>query len=121
MHNLEQIRAKNAYAVSVNMQIKGKQGGQVVKKLPPLIINHGLLAVLAYALDSSDGYQTVFDELAKHLADSQIRHLPEKYEKSCVGLLKYLASEADSKQLKLCTSEALAWFNYARRLVKREV
>lgn len=118
MKNLEQIRAKNALKAA-EQKIAGANGGEVIKKIPPLIMNHGLLAIGAYAFDEKTGYKGVIDAIALHLASSEIKLLPEKYSSDTKGLMDYLANEADSATLKLITAEAMAWLNYARRFIKK--
>ncbi|MDR0535617.1 MAG: hypothetical protein LBG65_04610 [Puniceicoccales bacterium] len=119
MKNREQIRAKNALAAA-EQKIAGANGGEVIKKIPPHILNNGLLAIGAYAFDEKTGYKGAIDALARHLADKEIGLLPTpKYSADTAGLMKYLSSEADSNALKLCTAEALAWLNYARRFIKK--
>jgi hypothetical protein len=118
MQNLEQIRARNALAAA-EQKIAGKDGGEVVKKIPPLFINHGLLAIGAYAFDEKTGYKGVVDAIAAHLADPAVALLPTKFSKDTAGLMRFLSTEADSNALRLCTNEAMAWLNYARRFIKK--
>lgn len=118
MKNLEQIRAKNALEAA-EKRIVGKNDGEVIKKIPPLIMNHGLLAIGAYAFDEKTGVKGAVDAIAQHLASKGIDLLPEKYSKDTKGLMDYLSNEATSTQLKLCTAEAMAWLNYARRFIKK--
>lgn len=122
MYNLEQIRARNAmaYAQDPNSEKGGQEGGEVIKKIPPMIMNHGLLATAAYSLDPKQkGWAAAFDAITKHLVDEKIALIPAQY-KDGKGLLKYLSGEADSNVLKRCTAEAMAWLNYARRFVDRK-
>ena len=119
--NLEQVRAKNALnaAKEKSYDCGGENGGQIVKKIPPLVMNHGLLAALAFACEKKEGsgWRNLFDELAKHLADKEIALLP----RDCVTaekLLKHLTGkDADSLLLRRCTMESLAWLDYARRFI----
>ena len=56
MKNLEQIRAANAWAYArAGVNTKGSQGGEVVKKLPALIMSNGLLAAAAFAYAKGHG------------------------------------------------------------------
>jgi CRISPR type III-B/RAMP module-associated protein Cmr5 len=115
MKNLEQIRAQHALKTAqANTSFKGKNdGGAVAKKIPPHILNHGLLQTLAFAQSEKGGYQNICDALAQHLSNREI----VKNCKDTQALLQQLA-DGDSTLLKLATSEALAWFNYARRFIK---
>lgn len=118
MKNLEQIRANNAMQAAKD-NIAGVNGGEVIKKMPPLIMNHGLLAIGAYAFDEKTGIRGAVDAIARHLGSAEIALLPSNYSKNTDGLMKYLSQAADSDQLKLCTAEAMAWLNYARRFIKK--
>ena len=116
MKNLEQIRAANALAYArAGLEMRGKQGGNVLKKLPALLMSNGLLAAgaFAYAQKSESGWRTCFDHIAKHLAHPDIAIAPgqENLEK----LMLFLSASADSQILKLATEETLAWLSYARR------
>jgi CRISPR/Cas system CMR-associated protein Cmr5 small subunit len=116
MKNLEQIRAANAWAYAkAGLGTRGQQGGNVLKKLPALVMGNGLLAAgaFAYSQKSDSGWRTCFDHIAKHLAHSDIAIAPgqDNLEK----LMDFLSAKADSQVLKLATEEALAWLSYARR------
>lgn len=118
MRNLEQIRARNALAASKEAarDIRGKFNGDVIRKIPNLVMNHGLLATGAYAF-SNEGYLVAFNFIARHLADKDIAIVPSLI-KTCADLLGYLSEEADSQTLKLATAETMAWLVYAKRFVK---
>jgi CRISPR/Cas system CMR-associated protein Cmr5 small subunit len=121
MQNLEQIRARNALrcAKDDGGRIIGPQGGEVIKKMPSLILNHGLLATAAYAYTQKEGWQLLFNHIARHLADKDIGIVAG----SVAGhaeLMEYLTGpDASSETLKLATAETLAWLGYARRFVQR--
>ena len=117
MKNLEQIRARNAMKAA-DQKIAGANGGEVIKKIPPLIMNHGLLAIGAYAFDEKTGYKGAVDAIARHLADKDIALVPAE-KNDTAKLMDYLVTEADSAKLKQCTAEAMAWLNYARRFIKK--
>jgi len=119
MQNLEQIRARNAYHFSKQGGIANVQGGEVIKKVPPLIQNHGLLATAAYSFGEKEGWQKVFDAIARHLADPDIAVLPAKV-KDRESLMEFLTGkQATSETLKLATNETMAWLTYARRFVTK--
>jgi len=120
MQNLEQIRARNVLAFAKSGTISGKEGGEVIKKIPPLILNHGLLATAAYSFTEKEGWQKVFDAIALHLADKHIAIAP-KTVMSRQTLMDFLAGkETTSETIKLATAESMAWLQYARRFVKKE-
>jgi len=119
MKNLEQIRAANALAYAqAGGNTRGTQGGEVVNKLPALIMSNGLLAAGAYAYDKGKGWRVCFDHLAAHLAHKDVGVVPAE-KRDLKALLEYLTREADSGILQLATDEALAWLCYAKRFVKK--
>ena len=121
MKNLEQIRAMTAMAyATAGVNTQGTKGGEVVKKLPALIMSNGLLAAgaFAYAKGDGEGWYVCFDHIASHLAHSEIAVVPRD-NKNLKSLMKHLSEEADSHALKMATEEALAWLAYAKRFVKK--
>ena len=116
MQNLEQVRARNALTLG---PVSGDKGGEVIKKVAPLILNHGLLATAAYSFTEKEGWQKVFDAIARHLADKDIAIVPETV-KNRQELMEFLTrKDTSSETLKLATAEAMAWLTYARRFVKK--
>ncbi len=118
MKNLEQIRARNAYAAAQNPEwnFRGEENGEVIKKVPPMILNHGLLASAAYGF-AKEGWKNAFSALATHLSDPDIGLLL-RGSNNHKALMEFLTREASTQELKLITAEALAWFNYARRFIR---
>jgi hypothetical protein len=118
MQNLEQIRARNALTFAEKGAVSGDKGGEVIKKVSPLIQSHGLLATAAYSFEK-EGWQKVFDAIAKHLADPEIGIV----DATCIDrakLMQFLTrKESTSETLKLATAETMAWLTYARRFVKK--
>jgi CRISPR/Cas system CMR-associated protein Cmr5 small subunit len=122
MKNLEQIRARNALKCQTEDggKIIGEEGGMVIKKLPQLIMNHGLLATAAFAFEPrKDGYKLAFKHIARHLADPEIGILPADTN-SLEKMVDHLSSDGDSQKLRNCTNESMAWLNYARRFVRKQ-
>lgn len=122
MQSLEQIRARNAlkFANNHGNQVVGSQGGEVIKKLPSHILNHGLLATAAYSFGEKQGWQITFDAIARHLADQDIAIVPSDKVKDRATLMDFLtANTTTSAVLKLATAETMAWLQYARRFVKK--
>ncbi|HTI68620.1 MAG TPA: type III-B CRISPR module-associated protein Cmr5 [Candidatus Limnocylindria bacterium] len=116
MKNLEQLRAAHALEYAkAGKNTRGQQGGNVLKKLPALVMGNGLLAAgaFAYAQKADSGWRTCFDYIAKHLAHPEIAITPghDNLDK----LMDFLSAKADSQTLKLATEESLAWLSYARR------
>lgn len=118
MQNLNQIRARHALEFANFANVKGKNGGEVVKKIPPAIMNNGLMAALAYSMDKGQqAWKGVFDAIAVHLSSKEIALIPEN-RNTAEMLLDYLASDATSTVLRDITAEAGEWLDFARRLVK---
>ena len=121
MQNLEQIRARHVWEFSKSdngKKVKGKDGGGVIKKIPTTIMNHGLLAALAYSFSGNEGWQLVFDAIAEHLSSKEIGIIPVGI-KSLDALLDHLTdAETTSETLKLATDESMKWLEYARRFVQ---
>ena len=116
MKNLEQIRAANALAyANAGLSTRGQQGGNVLKKLPALVMGNGLLAAgaFAYAQKTDSGWRTCFDHIAKHLSHPEIGIAPGQ--DNLDKLMDFLSGKSDSQVLKLATEETLAWLSYARR------
>ena len=122
MQNLEQVRARNALRCQKEdgALIIGPQGGEVIKKLPPLVLNHGLLATAAYAYTQENGWQIVLNHIARHLADPDIAIVPATIQKHEQLMAFLTGAEATSETLKLATLETMAWLSYARRFVQRD-
>lgn len=119
MQNLEQIRAHSALNFANQGAVSGDKGGEVIKKIAPLILNHGLLATAAYSFTEKDGWQRVFDAIARHLADKEVAIVSSEV-KDRQSLMKILTEAGTSSEtLKLATAETMAWLNYARRFVKK--
>ena len=123
MKNLEQVRAANALAYAdAGVNTRGSKGGEVVKKLPALIMSNGLLAAgaFAYAKGEGEGWYVCFDHLASHLAHKDVAVVPTD-RRTLKTLLDYLTKDQDanSSTLQQATDEAMAWLAYARRFVKK--
>jgi hypothetical protein len=120
MQNLEQVRARNAHLFAQQGSVVGEKGGEVIKKVAPLILNHGLLATAAYSFTEKEGWQKVFDAITRHLADPDIAIVPGRVADR-QALMEFLTDKSTSSEtLKLATAEAMAWLTYARRFVKKD-
>ncbi len=113
MKNLEQIRAFNA--INAPGRYAGANDGEVVKKIPALIRENGLLGAAAFALEKKGGYQQAFGAIIAHLADPQIGKL-----QSVVQLDDFIriVSSSDSSLLRGITSESLSYLNYLCRFAR---
>lgn len=121
LQNLEQVRAQSAITFAKSpAEKRGKDGGEAIKKIPPMIMGNGLLASIAFAIEerkhgpARPGFAAIFDAIAKHLSSEPIGILSQTV--SAKQLIDKLA-ESDSQTLKLATAEALQWLGYARRFV----
>ena len=114
MRNLEQIRAANALNFCKSNKVEGDEGGNILSGLPALIMNNGLLAVVAFAKSKSRGWKECMDAIARHLASEEIGIIGNHC-KDLDLLLDYLTNKADSRTLKQATDEALAWLSFAKR------
>ena len=118
MQNLNQIRARHVLEFANIARVRGREGGEVIKKIPPVIMNNGMMAALAYFMDKNQqAWRLVFEAISMHLSSKEMSMIPED-RNSAEMLLDYLASEASSTMLRDITAEAGEWLNFARRLVK---
>ncbi len=126
MRNLEQIRAANALTASRNNTYKGVNDGQIVKKIPAMIRENGILGALAFALEKNDkgkvkndGHYGVWQSIIAHLGCDGINRL----RKACdpENLIEFLTSSenATAECLRDITDEALAFLNYLRRFATK--
>ena len=119
MQNLNQIRARHVleFARDPNTVVKGKNGGNVLDGLPRIIMNNGLLGALAYAMDpDNEAEYCVFSGITRHLASEDF------IDSNCstaTDLLEFLVS-VSSTGLRTVTNEAMAWLEFARRLVQKK-
>ena len=122
--NLEQIRARNALEASQEKKFKGVNDGEVVKKIPAMIRENGLLGALAFAAEVKEdesgmklknpGHNDVFRAIIKHLSDIGVLG----GEVDLPGFIKNLC-ESDAAHLRAVTSEAMAYLNYLRRFARK--
>ena len=119
MKNLEQVRARNALAFAATGPLSGDKGGEVIKKVPSLIINHGLLAAAAYSFTEKEAWQRIFDAIAKHLSDPEVAVFAAGNDTRQKLMEQLTNSSSTSERLKHATAETMAWLSYARRFVKK--
>lgn len=122
--NLEQIRAKNAIRHR-NDAFPGADGGEVVKKVPTMIRENGILAAAAFAVESkgegkgdkNPGHKKVFECIVEHLASKGIEKLPGKMS---VEKFIFELSKSDSATMRDITAETMAYLNYLRRFARKK-
>lgn len=104
---LEQQRAKNAWDCCASYT-KGQVNA--AKGLPALILNSGLMQVLAFCQDKAEDYEPVSRDLRAWLA----RRFPRlgqaaPFEKFMTALM-----QSDPREYQQITAEALAWLKWLR-------
>ena len=111
--NLDQLRAKNAFKACANNNFGGEKGGEVVKKLPPMIRENGMLGALAFALSKKEketkGFADAFDAISRHLNSAG------KATSSNAEALQKELLECESLKLRDVTVEAMLYLDYFRR------
>ena len=116
MVNLEQKRAINAFEACSAEKFGGKAGGEVVKKLPPLIRGNGMLGALAFTLSENNkdkGWERAFDAIRLHLKSLG------KVKADNVILLQDELMKCDSRKLRDVTAETMLYLDYLRRFAKK--
>jgi CRISPR-associated protein Cmr5 len=121
--NLEQLRAAHALAYwsdpKNHTANQGAEGGEVVSKLPALIINNGLLATAAFAKSKGGGYEAIILRIFQHLARVEIGVYPAPvgFRQGDGQLDPHLRelTARDSTTLQRATAEALAYLSYLKR------
>ena len=116
IENLEQKRAVNAFQACMGTVFGGVNQGEVVKKLPPMIRENGMLGALAYALTKegkSSGYVSAFEAIALHLnsigkVDSKE---PEKLQQELMT--------CPALKLRDVTAETMLYLDYLRRFARK--
>lgn len=122
MKNLAQVRAASALKFANSpVEKRGRDGGEAIKKVPPMIAANGLLATIAFCLEENrnglqrPGYAAIIDAIAGHLQSEEIAIT--KGTSHARELLFHLVDN-DSEILKLATGESIEWLSYARRFVR---
>lgn len=118
MNNLDQIRARNALEAAKGKSFKGANDGEIVKKIPAMIRQNGILGALAFAYenDGKTGHADVFRAIIRHLADKTVGVLKAECD---LRLFIEGISQADSAKLRAITDESMAYLNYLRRFAKK--
>lgn len=116
VQNLAQKRALNAIQAATNT-MSNVNGGEVVKKIPNLIIESGLLGALAFAIEKGEGFKKGFEAIHIHLKN--VGDPTAKHTLDITAWFNALAS-CSAEQLRMTTSEAMAYLVYLRRFVKKD-
>ena len=126
--NLEQIRALHAHRfwdqnwpdpVTSSRRLKevtGADGGNVIPKLGPLLLECGLLSTLAFANHKGGGYLTLLTEVGRYLGSQGAdgRQLLPQPATSLDAFVRQL-TQGNSQLLIQATSEALIYLGYLKR------
>lgn len=113
MKNYEQIRAARAIVDGKNESLLGTDGGNILSKIPTMIVADGLLAAAAFACSKGGGHEVCMNSIFDHLKDVRIL--------DAEGLdqqIKNLAESKDPVLLRRATTEAIAYANYLKRFGK---
>jgi CRISPR type III-B/RAMP module-associated protein Cmr5 len=121
MKNMDQIRAENALKAADTVTFAGAEGGGIVKKVPTMIRENGLLGALAFACEKkADGkykngdHHKVFEKISVHLKDVRIASVPANVGTSADDLLRHVV-QVSSAQLRAVTDESMAYLSFLRR------
>lgn len=107
---LEQKRAAHAWIkAGEGLEAHGKDYANDAKGMPALIMNSGLMQVMAFCHDKQGRHET----LANHLRDwlHQQCGTPQDFE----GFMQHL-QEADPRTYQMITAEAFAWLRWLRQM-----
>ena len=120
--NYAQIRAKNAWAAAQKGGFSGTSKKVcVVKDVPAMIVESGLLGAMAFAIEKNEakkpivGYYNTFVALREHLAE--MKNASVKDTSDVKEWFKTLASSS-AEVLRLTTTESMAYLSYLRRFAK---
>ena len=114
--NLEQRRALNAFQACSGTIFGGINQGEVVKKLPPLIRENGILGALAFALSKNDkgtGFSNAFDAIRIHLVSIG------KIDAKDLAAFRQNLMTCPSLKLRDVTTETMLYLDYLRRFAKK--
>lgn len=127
MKNLEQIRAKHALnfwhpAQGQSPSARGVNEGDVISKLPSLVVSNGLLPTTAFAKSKGGGHEELMTAVFHFLCHTDRALLPQppqprQGETQLDTFIRLLTDgdDANSTRLQLATAEALAYLGYLKR------
>jgi CRISPR-associated protein Cmr5 len=107
---LEQQRARHAWEkAQQGIAQHGRDYANDAKGLPALIMNSGLMQVMAFCHDKDGRHET----LAQHLRDwlHQQCGTPQDFE----GFMQHLM-DAEPRRFQMITAEAFAWLRWLRQM-----
>ena len=110
MKNYEQIRAARAIADGRKESLLGTDGGNILSKIPTMIVADGLLAAAAFACSKGGGHEECMKSIFDHLKDVRILDA-----EGLAQQIENLAKSKDPVLLRRATTEAIAYANYLKR------
>ncbi|MGN0879879.1 MAG: type III-B CRISPR module-associated protein Cmr5 [Oligosphaeraceae bacterium] len=116
MQNLDQKRALNAMAAVRKYDPQGKNDGNVIKKVPTMIQQNGLLGAIAFALDDKSGHAAVLKGAMEHYQTYD----PTSPAGNDLNVFAEWLCKQDSARLRAATAEILAYLNFYRRFASQE-
>ena len=120
MQNLDQIRATAASNLCAGNEFTRSD----IAGFPSLVMNNGLLAATAFAIESGrdarSGVAAAVDGMARHRANPAHGMAALNGVNSAVSLIQALSGNATSLDLQRATAEALAFFSYVKRFAPRK-
>lgn len=118
MKNLDQIRAHNAVQC-LQQRFRSEAGGEVIRKIPALILNDGLLSTLAFGIQKGGDHVEAGNVIAKHLNAAGIDIFTPRQGQQATAreLIEVLAAQEHDILLRRATAETLAFLNYLKRFV----
>ncbi|MFA6929695.1 MAG: type III-B CRISPR module-associated protein Cmr5 [Lentisphaeria bacterium] len=136
MKNMEQLRSKHALTAAEN-SFHGRNDGDIIKKVPAMIQQNGFLGALAFAIEDEarvdksnqarvdkqhenkvSGYALAFQAIQTHLQSCEVAICPVGINTLRAFAEWLCADERDSLELRIVTSEAMAYMNVLRRYAK---
>ncbi len=131
MKNLEQLRAMHALEFwrpvqGQPPQTRGVNKGDVVSKLPGLVVSNGLLQTAAFAKSKGGGHQELLLAVFRFLSHPDRALLPTPTaarpgEPEIERYIRLLTDGPDATSLRLqaATAEALAYMGYLKRFAPK--
>lgn len=111
---LEQQRAADAWA---RCQGQDKDYANLAKGLPALIMNSGLMQVLAFLHEKGGkDKQRHCELLRQHLCAWLCRRFPGEFKSSEFGLFMPALMKTPPRTFQLVTTEAFAWLRWVRQM-----
>lgn len=111
---MEQKRAVDAWA---RCQGCSNEYQNLAKGLPALIMNSGLLQVLAFLHEKGDKDSQIHcRQLGEHLRDWLCRQFPRELKSAEFGAFMQAMMKAEPRTFQHVTAEAFAWLRWTRQM-----